>query len=142
MECAYGTLVLRDMGYFCLSEFIEIESQQASWLTRLPLTTGVILEYAKALQIRLRSRRQDILDLTIRVGDVKKKCRLIAVQADKKIACKRRTQRRQRAKKNGTKPCPKGLVRDGWHLMLTDQSHRSSEPHKSTGETLHSTRGG
>ncbi|MEJ6645558.1 MAG: hypothetical protein QNL33_20125, partial [Akkermansiaceae bacterium] len=35
-----GTLVLRDMGYFSLAEFSEIERQLAFWLTRLPLTTA------------------------------------------------------------------------------------------------------
>lgn len=115
-----GTLVLRDMGYFSLSEFTEIESQQAFWLTRLPLTTGITLENAKALETRLNSRRQDILDLTIRVGGAQKSCRLIAVRADKKTVYQRRTRRRQRAKETGSNPCPKGLIRDGWHLMLTN----------------------
>jgi len=30
-------LVLRDMGYFSLAEFVEIERRRAYWLTRLPL---------------------------------------------------------------------------------------------------------
>ena len=119
-ELKPGTLVLRDMGYFSLSEFNEIESQQAFWLTRLPLTTGVVLENTKALETRLRSRKKDILYLIVQVGDVKKSCRLIAVRADDRIARNRRAQRRKRAKEKGTKPCPKGLIRDGWHLMLTN----------------------
>jgi hypothetical protein len=43
-EVKIGDLVLRDMGYFSLSEFTVIEDLGAWWLTRLPLTTGVILE--------------------------------------------------------------------------------------------------
>jgi hypothetical protein len=35
-------LVLRDMGYFSLSEFTAIELLGAWWLTRLPLTTGAM----------------------------------------------------------------------------------------------------
>jgi hypothetical protein len=31
------------MGYFSLNEFTEIEQRKAWWLTRLPLTTGVLL---------------------------------------------------------------------------------------------------
>ena len=50
----------------------EIELREAWWLTRLPLTTGVMLEDGKSLEKLLKS------------------------------------------------PCPKGLIRDGWHLMLTN----------------------
>ncbi len=85
-----GTLVLRDMGYFSLSEFDEIERQEAFWLTRLPLTTGVILENAKTLESRLRKRSQDVLDLKVDVGIQQKSCRLIAVRADDKVARNRR----------------------------------------------------
>lgn len=115
-----GTLVLRDMGYFSLSEFDEIERQEAFWLTRLPLTTGVILENAKTLESRLRKRSQDVLDLKVDVGIQQKSCRLIAVRADDKVARNRRAERREKAKAKGGKACPKGLVRDGWHLMLTN----------------------
>ena len=43
IEVRLGDLVLRDMGYFSLSEFTAIELRGAWWLTRLPLTTGVML---------------------------------------------------------------------------------------------------
>ena len=81
-ELKVGTLVLRDMGYFSLAEFSEIERQLAFWLTRLPLTAGVVFENGKALETRLKSRNQDIHDLTVRAGEEKKRCRLIAVRAD------------------------------------------------------------
>jgi hypothetical protein len=38
-----GDLVVRDMGYFSLGEFSAIEERAAWWLTRLPLTTSVLL---------------------------------------------------------------------------------------------------
>ena len=50
VEVRPGDLVLRDMGYFSLDEFGEIELRGAWWLTRLPLTTGVLLENGKALE--------------------------------------------------------------------------------------------
>jgi len=120
VEVRPGDLVLRDMGYFSLDEFGEIELHGAWWLTRLPLTTGVLLENGKALETRLNSRRQDVLDLEVSVGEVGKKCRLIAVRADQKVARKRRDERRKRAAQSGKKACRKGLIRDGWHLMLTN----------------------
>ena len=66
------------MRYFSLNEFGEIEIRGAWWLTRLPLTTGILLENGKPLETRLNSRRQDVLDLEVSVGEVAKKCRLIA----------------------------------------------------------------
>jgi len=120
VEVRPGDLVLRDMGYFSLDEFGEIELRGAWWLTRLPLTTGVLLEKGKALETRLNRRRQDVLDLEVSVGEVGKKCRLIAVRADQKVARKRRDERRKRAAQSGRKACRKGLIRDGWHLMLTN----------------------
>ena len=120
VEVRPGDLVLRDMGYFSLDEFGEIELRGAWWLTRLPLTTGVLLENGKALETRLNRRRQDVLDLEVSVGEVGKKCRLIAVRADQKVARKRRDERRKRAAQSGRKACRKGLIRDAWHLMLTN----------------------
>jgi hypothetical protein len=49
-EIRRGDLVLRDMGYFSLGEFTAIEPCGAWWLTRLPLTTGVLLENGDPLE--------------------------------------------------------------------------------------------
>jgi len=48
-ELRKGDLILRDMGYFSLGEFTVIEACGAWWLTRLPLTTGILLENGKKL---------------------------------------------------------------------------------------------
>lgn len=120
VEIRRGDLVLRDMGYFSLCEFTAIEQRGAWWLTRLPLTTGVLLENGKTLETRLKSERRDILDIQVLVGGQGKKCRLIAVRADAKTAAARRAQRRAKARQSGHQPCPKALMRDGWHLMLTN----------------------
>ncbi len=48
--------------------------------------------------------------------------RRVAGRAASDVAAARRAQRRKTAKECGKKPCPKGLVRDGWHLMLTNLS--------------------
>jgi len=115
-----GDLVLRDMGYFILSEFTAIEELGAWWLTRLPLTTGVFLENGDPLEKHLKGCRKDILDLNVRAGEQGKECRLVAMRAAPEVARKRRSERRKKAKIKGNKPCQKGLIRDGWHLMLTN----------------------
>jgi len=119
-EVRRGDLVLRDMGYFSLGEFTAIEEREAFWLTRLPLTTGVRLEGGGVLERRLKSRRHEVLDLPVVAGEEGKKCRLVAMRAAPEVAAARRAERRKKARECGKKPCPKGLVRDGWHLMLTN----------------------
>ena len=115
-----GDLVLRDMGYFILSEFTAIEARGAWWLTRLPLTTGVVMKNGDALERRLKGCRHDILDLVAFAGEQRKECRVVAVRAAPDVAEARRAERHAKARKSGKKACPKGLVRDGWHLMLTN----------------------
>ena len=50
IEVRRGDLVLRDMGYFSLGELTAIEQREAWWLTRLPLTTGVMLADGRSLE--------------------------------------------------------------------------------------------
>lgn len=120
VEIGIGDLVLRDMGYFILDEFTAIEERGAWWLTRLPLTTNVFLESGKSLEKLLNSRKNDVLDLTVLVGEQRKKCRLVAVRAERRVVDQRRADRRKRAREKKKAPCRKGLIRDGWHLMLTN----------------------
>jgi IS4 transposase len=94
------------MEYFSLNKFDEIELRGAWWLTRLPLTTEVLLGNGKALETRLNSRRQDILELEVSV--------------EAKVERSPRDERRKKAKEAGKKPRRKGLIRDGWHHMLTN----------------------
>lgn len=117
-----GDLVLRDMGYFIIDEFTAIERLGAKWLTRFPLTTGVLLKNETALEKKLSRSKESTLDLVVLVGAQKKKCRLVAVRVSPEVAQRRRRERRQKAKENGKKICPKGATRDGWHLMLTNLS--------------------
>ena len=121
-EVRRGDLVLRDMGYFSLGEFAAIEARGAWWLTRLPLTTGVILANGDTLEKHLSASRHGIIDLDVLAGEHGKKCRLVAMRAAPEVAAARRRERRTKASKSGKKPCPKGLIRDGWHLMLTNLS--------------------
>jgi hypothetical protein len=113
-------LVLRDMGYFSLAEFLEIERRGACWLTRVPLTLGVRTECGKSLERLLQGHRGNIVDLPVKAGEAAHECRLVAIRASSVVARKRRKQRRSEAKGKGLQPDAMGLVRDGWHLMLTN----------------------
>jgi len=113
-------LVLRDMGYFSLAEFVEIERLGAYWLTRLPLTLGIRCESGQTLERLLKSHCGNIIDLPVKAGEAEKSCRLVAIRASGAVAKKRRKQRRKEAKAKGVEPDAMGLIRDGWHLMLTN----------------------
>jgi hypothetical protein len=49
-------------------------------------------------------------------------CRLVARRAAPQVSAARWAGRRQKAQDGGKNPCPKGLLRDGWHLMLANPS--------------------
>jgi hypothetical protein len=114
-----GDLVLRDMGYFSIGEFKIIEIAGAWWLSRLPLNVRVLLEEDIPAEVTLRGSKQDIIDLPCKVGEEGKARRFVALRACREVAAARRKERRKKAKESGRVPCSKGLVRDGWHLMLT-----------------------
>jgi hypothetical protein len=86
------------MGYFSLSEFTAIEELMAWWLTRLPLTTGVVLADGRTLEKLLKSFKGDIIDIDAVIGKQGKKCRLVAVRADPKVSAARRAERRKKAR--------------------------------------------
>lgn len=115
-----GDLVLRDMGYFTLNEFDEIEKSDARWLTRLPLTVDVELQNGISLEKFLNKTTSNQVDITVLVGKVQKKCRLVAVRVHKSVLSKRRFKRRKKAKECGKEISPRGFVRDEWHILLTN----------------------
>lgn len=120
-----GDLALRDMGYFSLAEFHYIQEKQAYWLTRMPLNVSAIIEEnnsSTSLENTLKHSKHDVIDTEVRVGKESMKCRLIAVRAAPEAALTRRAQRRKTAQECGKTPSPQGLIRDGWHLMLTNLS--------------------
>ena len=115
-----GDLVLRDMGYFSLKEFTLVEVAGAWWLTRLPLNVGVFLKGSNPVEEILKRTKKNMIDLPAHAGEQGKPCRFIALRASPEVTEARRRERREKAKKSGKSPCAKGLVRDGWHLMLTN----------------------
>ena len=119
-------LVLRDMGYFSSEVFTSISEKLAFWLSRLPANVIVKTLDGQPLERLLRSRKNNSLDLTVKVGATGLLCRFVAVRADDKLATKRRRERKQNSK---TTPSQQTLVRDGWHILLTnlDENHSSDD---------------
>jgi hypothetical protein len=113
-------LLLRDMGYFDLSEFSYLEGIGAFWFTRLPLTVNLVSTSGTSLEILLKNAQENQIDMEVLVGEVRHKCRLVAVRADKQTTEKRRRERHKKAQELGKTASSAALVRDGWHLMLTN----------------------
>ena len=86
----------------------------------MPLTTGVTLANGDVLEKRLKGSRREIIGLVVFAGEQGKKCRLVAVRAAPEVVAARHSERREKARQSGKPPCAKGLVRDGWHIMLTN----------------------
>jgi hypothetical protein len=122
IEVRIGDLVMRDMGYFELSEFFYLEGLGAHWLTRLPMNCGVSGINGTTLESLLKNTTKTTLDIPVKVGKMGHTCRLIAIRADQELVDERRRERKEKAKKSGKTPRPDGLIRDGWHLMLTSLS--------------------
>jgi len=119
-----GDLVLRDMGYFDLAEFAYLEGIGACWLTRMPLTTNLVVRNKSGGEISLEKILTDStgskIDLEVFVGDVGHRCRLVAVRADQQTTEKRKRERRSKARQKGKTASQAAFIRDGWHVMLTN----------------------
>jgi hypothetical protein len=117
--CA-NDLLIRDMGYFSLGEFSLIEERGAFWLSRLPINVTARDAAGRPLEELLRKAKGDVVEFYALVGNIGHQARLVAVRADPKTAEKRRRERREEARKHGRTPDQTALLRDGWHLMITN----------------------
>jgi len=113
-------LFLRDMGYFSTAEFQYIEEHAAFWLSRLPANITVCDRKGRKLETRLARNRSKRLEIDVLLGDASHRARLIAVKADPKVAQERRRKRKEKARSKGKTPSKDALLRDGWHLIITN----------------------
>ena len=122
-------LVLRDMGYFGVENFLIIEKLGAFWLSRLPLNVDVHTKAGVALEKILAGCRGDTVDIAVTLTAKKHSARLVAVRASKQEVDKRRRERRAEARRRGRKVDKKALIQDGWHLMVIRHPHGCNLPH-------------
>lgn len=115
-----GDLVLRDMGYFSIDEFGRIAARHAHWLSRVPVSVTLSDEKGDKIEALLRRTKLKKIDMDVFVGTVGFLARLVAVRAPKALAAQRRRDRRKQAKDYGKTPNQDALVRDGWHIMITN----------------------
>ncbi|MEL6988453.1 MAG: IS4 family transposase [Bacteroidota bacterium] len=123
-------LVIRDMGYYVISEFARIEQVGAYWISRLPVHTKVEViedEGSRTLEevLQKTSANTRRIDLLVHLGNAKHPCRIIAERASQKLTKDRRKDR----KENGSQQTQKtGAIRDGWHILITNIDREELTP--------------
>ncbi len=115
-----GDLVLRDMGYFSLDEFGRIEVRGAFWLSRVPVSVKICDSQGRSIEVILRRTKLKRIEEEVLVGTAMFPARLVAVRATPQLTQQRRRERRQKARDLGKQPNRDALVRDGWHIMITN----------------------
>lgn len=115
-----GDLFLRDMGYFSLAEFDYLKKRDAFWLSRVPANVTIRDLSGDKLETVLRTAKSKQIDLEVKVGDVRYPARLLAVKAAPEVAQQRRRERRKKARQKGKTASKDMLLRDGWHLIITN----------------------
>ncbi|MEM7601380.1 MAG: IS4 family transposase [Verrucomicrobiota bacterium] len=115
-------LVVRDMGYFVVSEFTRIERLGAFWLSRLPSHTKVALEDEGNLEDLLSKTKKHRLELDITLSNAGHRCRLVAIRAEKSVTKQRRKERKKKNTNGDHLFHSMGWIRDGWHLLITNIS--------------------
>ena len=131
-HCREGDLVIRDMGFFHMDSLRKIENSGAFWLSRLPAAVSAYDSRGRNLDDLLEKdkRKQFCIDLYLGKERRKMKCRLVATRLDKTQTEKNRRLRRRNAKRHGATPSKRGLLRDGWSLLVTNVPEELIEPAK------------
>ena len=121
-----GALLIRDLGYFALEEFKELNEQGVYWLSRVKSNCDVFDESGRrwGLLELLKKHCHDELDMQVILG-VKGKvpCRLLAVRVPDKVAKVRRCKLISEAKREGKQPSKKSLELASWTVLACNISY-------------------
>lgn len=123
---AAGSLMVYDLGYFCLNRFRRLTTAGVSWISRLQYDVKVydpqgcevpLLDY---LQRRFEAGER-LIDLPILLGkEHRLPCRLIAVRVPPEVAERRRREAHAKASKHGRTASREYLRWQDWTIFVTD----------------------
>lgn len=122
-KLAKGSLVIRDLAYFSLDDFEEIESQGSYYLSRLKARTKLFTKEGEPLDIVtfLTESLEDEIDCQIQLGLEKHlDARLIAVAVPDEVARQRRKRLEDEASKKGQSISPDRLALIAWTIYVTN----------------------
>jgi hypothetical protein len=116
-----GDLVIRDLGYFILRTFQNLNTRGVYYISRLK--KGVLVftkEEEEPIDLAKMLRGRGELDISVFIGEEERvPVRLIAIPVEEKVA----SERRRKAKNNRDRRCNPGkehLFLLGWELFITN----------------------
>ena len=119
--CQKNDLILRDLGYFVLKVFSQLNERGCSFVSRFKLNTSLLAhEGDQELDLVKLLRGRSFLDRLVRIGEkLKLKVRLIAVKLpDEKAAQRRRERKNNRDKRVKLTKRTKFLL--GYEIFITN----------------------
>ncbi|MBV8265824.1 MAG: IS4 family transposase [Planctomycetaceae bacterium] len=119
-----GSLVIRDLGYFSLERFRELDAAGAYWISRWQPGTAVFDLEGRPLELLEYVRRHSgngPLDRPILLGSAERlSCRLIVLRVPQEVADRRRQKAYEKAQKHGRVPSQEHLAWCDWTLLVTN----------------------
>ncbi len=120
-----GSLVLMDLGYFCLASLQAIAQAEAYFVVRYPSSTHLYTPSGAKIDLltRLQAQGEPTLEQAVHIGA---KCkipltgRLIARPVPLEVAEERRRKARRAAAKHGKTPSARHLALLAWSIYLTN----------------------
>ncbi len=113
-------LLLRDLGYFTLDSFRQLQQRGAFFLSRLWLGVGLCTASGQPVDLLGRLRHDGWLDESVRLGlDAQLPVRVVAMAVPSELA----NQRRRRARQDRDQrhpPSAKRLELLGWDIWITN----------------------
>ena len=118
-----GSLVIRDLAYFSLDDFEQIEAEASYYLSRLKAKTKLFTKGGEPLDLvtYLAETSADEIDCDVQLGLAKRlDCRLIAVRVPDKVAQERRKRLEAEAVEKGQPVSPDRLALIHWTIYVTN----------------------
>jgi hypothetical protein len=121
-----GSLMVFDLGYFCVDRFRRLIDAGVSWVSRLQFGVTVYDDAGRGLPLlEYLQRRYDagerLIDITIFLGaEHRLRCRLIAVRVPQETAARRRQEAHTKAAKHGRAASRDYLRWQDWTIFVTD----------------------
>jgi len=114
-------LVMRDMGYFSIGEFLLIEAKGAFWLSRVPANVVLTTESGMKIEKALASYSGEVWEGSVHLGkEQKHTVRLVAVRATPEVVRKNLEQAQKKAHRQKRVLTKEQRERCHWHFIVTN----------------------
>lgn len=120
-----GALRIADLGYFCLKEFKDMDSEGVYWLSRVKSCSILYYQDKRWDLLGLLQRHcKGVMDIQVLLGDKEQvPCRLLVVPVPDDVARLRRCKRISEAKAKGKSISDKALQLASWTVLCCNIPH-------------------